>query len=286
MPVIPPIYRESPSHVVHLTKPFRGEPPLKCLVNILKERKISAFNNFGLAREFASNFRRAHPDAKLRTQKTVCFTAVPLHWLPSVCRRRNSEFGLGFTKSWLTHKNGNHVIYAEKDKPLFNAFKALTDEARRSPAARILNLLDSLELDPQNKVLVTRIISNAPVDMSAMGMETIWAITPFVDGPGEYQGRSYRFDWEMEWRVRGSLTFEDDDVELLVMPEKYHDQVRHLKVTGLPDPKLVKVKTPSTRTYKCPIIDPNWEFERIEEEFESVRQELRLADEEDFFDDI
>ena len=56
--------------------------------------------------------------------------------------------------------------------------------------------------------------------------DAVWAITPFVDYPGEYGGSQYRFEWEREWRVPGGLAFSPDDVAFLFIPEDLHAKAR------------------------------------------------------------
>lgn len=39
----------------------------------------------------------------------------------------------------------------------------------------------------------------------APGSEPVWRFTPLIDLPGDYPTGSYRFEWEREWRLPGSL---------------------------------------------------------------------------------
>jgi len=54
----------------------------------------------------------------------------------------------------------------------------------------------------------------------------LWRLTPFIDYPREslpgQAASTYDWRWEREWRVRGSVTFEADDVALLFAPERHH----------------------------------------------------------------
>jgi hypothetical protein len=79
--------------------------------------------------------------------------------------------------------------------------------------------------------------------------DPLWALTLFVDFPGEYGATSYRFEWEREWRVPGSVEFSPDNVAFLFGPEAAHHEM------------LERIGS----NYTGPCIDPLWPDARIQE---------------------
>jgi hypothetical protein len=86
--------------------------------------------------------------------------------------------------------------------------------------------------------------------------DPFWTLTLFVDFPGHYEDVSYRFEWEREWRHAGDLEFDPPDVSFLFVPEIHHSQIR----SELPD-------------YLCPLIDPTWSMERIQDAVAELEEE-------------
>src|SRR5258706_5819179 len=101
-----------------------------------------------------------------RSQQTVCFSEIPLHLVSRVAARRGN-YGIGFTKALLLDRGGGPIWYVERGSPAANAVDTLVTLAQAG--------------DPNVAAHV-------------------WAITPFVDSPGNYANGSYRFEWEREWR--------------------------------------------------------------------------------------
>jgi hypothetical protein len=85
----------------------------------------------------------------------------------------------------------------------------------------------------------------------------IWHLTPLIDFPGEYGQTQYRFEWEREWRVPGGLDFATGDVAFLFVPEEQHGAAR----TFFANPETEHLGP----AYHCPILDPLWPDERIQE---------------------
>ena len=92
--------------------------------------------------------------------------------------------------------------------------------------------------------------------------DPFWKLTPFLDHPGVYNGRPYRFEWEREWRVAGDVHFEPEDVAFLFIPEELHEQARQFFAA-------VKIEH-SGPSYECAYIDAGWPIERIEEALTDV----------------
>ena len=169
--------------------------------------------------------RNNAPD--LTTQFAVCLSEVPLHLLARLAERRSS-YGLGFTKQFILERGGGPIWYVEYESPSHHAIQDLIDTARSSdnPASN-----------------------------------SIWAVTPFIDAPGDYPNGSYRFEWEREWRHVGDLGFETRDVEFLIVPEELHEAAEGFFYRAW--------RENIGPAYFCPIIDPYWDLDRVRETFET-----------------
>ena len=162
------------------------------------------------------------------SQRVVCFSEIPLDMLDRLIERR-SFFGLGFAKEFLVAKGGAPLWYLDKDGDQAPIIRAQIDE---HVAAGV---------DPD---------------------DPFWRLTPFIDNPGNYAGRPYRFEWEREWRVIGDMRFHQDDVAFLFLPEEDHDRARQF---------FVDAEFENTGpAYLCPYIDPRWELDRIQHALRNV----------------
>ncbi len=84
---------------------------------------------------------------------------------------------------------------------------------------------------------------------------SVWAITPFVDAPGDYANSTYRFEWEREWRHVGDLCFSVSHPAFLLMPEHLHGAARCF---------FNEARAENTGPcYDCPFLDPYWDHDRI-----------------------
>jgi hypothetical protein len=90
-------------------------------------------------------------------------------------------------------------------------------------------------------------------------IEHIWDLTPFIDCPGDYPTRPYRFEWEREWRVLGSLSFHEQDAAFLVIPEGLHKAARSFFEDAISEN--------TGPGYLCPYIDPNWTWDQVRAAF-------------------
>lgn len=165
--------------------------------------------------------RRAPPSAV--PQVAVCFSEIPLDLVSRLAGRRG-DYGIGFTKSFLLDHGGGPVWYVEHGGPTATALNELMAIAR----------------------------SGGPTG-------AVWAVTPFVDSPGNYPTGTYRFEWEREWRHVGDLAFGEDDPAFLMIPETLHDAAREFF-----DNARAETIGPS---YACPFLDPHWTREMIEHAF-------------------
>ena len=186
-----------------------------------------ALNNFlsilGNQRLIAKNVfgMKRHP---LNPKKTVCFSEIPPDQLRKMIVRR-SLYGIGFRKSYAAGRGINPIWYVEKDGALYAAIRCLAERAEQN---------------------------------CAVADDPVWSILPFIDAPGIYNDREYRFEWEREWRHVGDFHFLSDDVVFIVMPESEHaitsnflaDMNGPIEESGFPP-------------YNCPYIDPMWDKKRI-----------------------
>jgi hypothetical protein len=144
-------------YAVHFTKGDGTRDAYSVMLEILTSGRLRARGPFGAARGLM---------ALGDTQKTVCFSEVPLDRLDRLVERR-SKYGIAFRQEFLTRKGGARVWYVD-------------DGGEVSATLR-------------------RMVSSRAVP----GMDTgddFWRLTPFVDYPSDAYG--YRFEWEREWSSR------------------------------------------------------------------------------------
>jgi hypothetical protein len=110
---------------------------------------------------------------------SACFTEMPLSELGRL-RDRGKLWGIAFKREFVLNQGGQRVWYVDGNKTPHDALHALKEAAYESR-------------DWKN---------------------SIWDVTPFVDERNP--AKSYAFDWEREWRVIGGLTFELENVSLVI----------------------------------------------------------------------
>jgi len=160
--------------------------------------------------------------------RVVCFSEIPLDMLDRLIERR-SLYGIGFNKGFLVSKGGAPLWYLDKEGDHASIIRAQIEE--RVAAG----------VDPN---------------------DPFWRLMPFIDNPGNYSGRLYRFEWEREWRVIGEMSFQQGDVAFLFLPEEDHDRARQFFAD-------VEVEN-SGPAYFCPYIDARWDMNRIQEALKNV----------------
>jgi hypothetical protein len=207
-------WEDMSNFVVHFTR-WGPQPrtPYNNIMSILGSGRIEARNPFGMVRSAAPD-----PDS----QKTVCFSEIPLHHLSRLTDRRG-PYGVGFTKEFMVARGGGPVFYAYSETPHSQALRDLLEDARTwtNPAG-----------------------------------SPIWRVAPFVEFPGIHSGRSYRFEWEREWRHVGNFDFRPADVAFLVIPEDKHKDARRFFEEARDDN--------TGPAYLCPYIDPGWDRTRVQ----------------------
>ena len=176
-----PAWTDMSDFVSHFTKDYGGKSAYDNMLSILHSKTIQSKNAFGIA-------KNEFPDGA--TQKTVCFSEIPLHKLSRLAKAR-SDYGIVFRKDIVIHRHGNPILYAYKDHPVAAALRQLIKVAKKDPA------------------------------------NPIWTVTPFVDAPGAYPHGNYFFEWEREWRKVGDFKFQTNDVEFLIIPENLHKDAKN-----------------------------------------------------------
>jgi hypothetical protein len=178
-----PDWQDMSEYVVHFTADTDSGSAESNLRTILAAGQLRPGpNRFGAARSL---------DALGDSQRSVCFSEIPLGFLDRLVERR-SRYGIGFRHNLLLAAGGGRVWYLDSDTPVAQAFRRLRQR-------------DIVPWD---------------------GDSPLWELTPFVDFPGEYGDTMYRFEWEREWRVPGNLTFTTEDVAFLLAPEYEHNALR------------------------------------------------------------
>lgn len=124
------------------------------------------------------------------TQRSVCFSEIPLGYLSRLVARRKSSYGIAFRKAFVFAKGGAPVWYVDRGSPV----ELLLSQMRR----------EGLAHRPDYKT------------------HAVWRITPFTDHPFHGEGRQWRFEWEREWRVPLDVQFTDTDVAFLFLEEAVH----------------------------------------------------------------
>lgn len=147
-------------------------------MEILSGGRLKTQRKFGLARDRA-------PEGA--SQEAVCFSEIPPGQWRRLEERRETKYGIGFTKEFILSKGGAPIWYAWKDTAHWRALQAM--------------------------------MSQSAGDNSA----PIWRLTPMIDAPGIYRSAPYIFDWEREWRHIGHFDFEPADVAFLLIPEHLHE---------------------------------------------------------------
>ena len=175
-----PAWNDMSDYIVHMTKDYGGETAGTNLSKILQDAKIEERSTFGLAKD-----RAPDPDS----QKAVCFTEMPLTEIKRIAQRRDSKFGLAFSKPFAVMRGSSPIWYACKD---------------HEPASNI-------------KFLVEEAINRNDKD------NPIFKIAPFIDIPGIYRGNPYLFEWEREWRKQGDYQFISEELVFIIMPEDWHE---------------------------------------------------------------
>ncbi|WP_235738770.1 abortive infection system antitoxin AbiGi family protein [Nocardioides alcanivorans] len=155
------------------------------LTAILKEGQVQAKNPFGAA---------FNVDVLASSQTVACFSEMAALNSVATLADQHGGYGLGFTKAWMQAQGAAPVWYLPRDSAVqtefFNTVRELAFHNRPDPS------------------------------------HPLWRVTPFVDYPRDAAPNEvaapYDWRWEREWRIRGGLHFQPDDIALLFAPESQH----------------------------------------------------------------
>ena len=157
------------------------DPGYWTMMSVLSTGRLKPGGAFGIGRKQAPN-----PEQ----QRVVCFSEIPPgEWL-RLSERRQSAYGIGFSKQFISKRGGGPIWYARNGSAQNKALKKLMKMGAGDPD------------------------------------HPVWQITPMIDAPGVYGWNSYEYEWEREWRHIGDLAFEPRDVAFLFIPEELHAQAR------------------------------------------------------------
>lgn len=165
-------------YLVHFTRGGEGNDDYLSMMGILGSGTLKADKGFGIGRSRAPS---SCP------QETVCLSEIPPGYWSRLEQRRETKYGIGFTKEFILSRGGAPIWYAWRDTDHYRALHEMMSNAKDDPS------------DP------------------------IWRVTPMIDAPGTYRNRPYIFDWEREWRHVGALRFTPADVAFLLIPEDLHE---------------------------------------------------------------
>ncbi|MFH1769082.1 MAG: hypothetical protein ABH833_00250 [Parcubacteria group bacterium] len=165
------------NYIVHFTKGGEDTDDYRTMMSIYSSCALVPQRRFGIGKD------KAPAETE---QRAVCFSEIPPgHW-HRIVERRQTKYGLAFTKEFILSKGGGPIWYAWKDTLHWQTLQDMMRSAADDPTAHI------------------------------------WNLTPLIDAPGEYGRTEYRFDWEREWRHVGRLSFRSEEVAFLLIPEALH----------------------------------------------------------------
>jgi hypothetical protein len=167
--------------VVHFTRGGEGEDDSRNMFSIYWDHVLKPKKAFGVGKEVCPV-----PES----QFAVCFSEIPPGDWARLKERRQTKYGIGFSKSFLISNGAGPIWYVWKVSPLWGVLKDMMRREASNPGA------------------------------------DIWKLTPLIDAPGKYGSREYFFEWEREWRHVGEFAFKPEDVAFLLIPEEFHEDAR------------------------------------------------------------
>lgn len=174
-------WEDMSNYVVHFTKGGNGESGYNTMMSIYSSCVLTPDKKFGIGKS------KAPAETE---QRSVCFSEIPAGQWQRLEERRETKYGLAFTKQYILSRGGGPIWYAWKDTPHWQVLQDMMTSAAGDV--------------------------NAP----------IWKLTAMIDAPGNYGDFHYNFDWEREWRHTGRMTFEPEDVAFLLIPQELHSYAR------------------------------------------------------------
>jgi hypothetical protein len=174
-------WEDMSEYLVHFTKAGNENDDYRTMLSIYWQQKLIPKNAFGIGRKISP---------ELTSQRAVCFSEIPPGQWCRLSERRETKYGIAFTKSFVINRGGGPIWYAWKGTQHWQILQKIMRENSEDPSA------------------------------------PIWKLTPLIDAPGEYFGKPYFFDWEREWRFVGEFSFGSEDVAFLIIPEELHEAAK------------------------------------------------------------
>jgi hypothetical protein len=213
--------------VVHLTRDKDGTAAGDRLRSIIETRRCVAESPFGWA-----TTQDDPVDAARQSQRAVCFTETPLEHIYMQMREIHGRqvqlmpYGLAFTKMRARRLRINPIMYVDQT----------------SVPGEFVNWELSAALND---------LRQHAVESGDFHSHPAAKVLPFCEPMGTWPEGQREFWWEREWRHRGHLDFEYEDVALWLCPEDEIDAfAEHLLANGVQPPNLH-------------VIDPRWGLEHI-----------------------
>lgn len=159
-------------------------------------------------------------EALAESQRVVCLSEIPLDHLSRLADKHGT-YGIAFRKTAMRDCGATPVWYLERGSSVQKHFFEMVREAAYRGQPDLTHAL--------------------------------WQVTPFIDYPGVYGDREFKWEWEREWRVLGDLRFEPEAVPFVFAPQSEHDEVQRRWRRLL-----------STRSVPV-LLDTQWPFVLIQE---------------------
>ncbi|TLD40637.1 MAG: hypothetical protein JETT_3100 [Candidatus Jettenia ecosi] len=230
--------------LVHLTRDYKKECALFNLISILKNKAIFAKNAHCLVMHKINNMRFSN---LLKSKfNTVCFTETPLPQIRQLVLENEGRkiqlrpYGLVFGKDNLFNKGASPAQYINAKGTSISKF--------------LLDQFDSIF----KGITTLKKLKKAKAEHYE-NIVHYYSLINVVEDKND-------FLWEREWRHHGNFTFNYYDVVAIVAtdPEGFEKMVQK---------KLSKTK--HNHIKKIPIIDPDWTYEELLENFAiNIRKKL------------
>ncbi len=222
-------------YLVHLTRDYKGASAQSNLVSMLRSRKIKARNAHCLFQPRIENI--GFSGVLKRQFNTVCFTEAPLHQLRYLAQEiagrkiQLKPFGLVFWKHYLLDLGANPAVY-------------INTRAKGLREFLLSEFATHFEDSRQYKDFKKSYGSEADSIIRYYSLVNI--ISERID-----------FSWEREWRLKGHLNFDFDQLVAIIVPDPGRFRRRTLKQFGLKLRKEIR---------RIPAISPDWNYEQLVEE--------------------
>ena len=160
------------------------------------------------------------------TPGITCFADIPINDL-SLHMEKYSNFGLAFKKDFLVKKGANPVHYIATNGMIREADGEPTNQNRedyfKTNIEQYISLISQIKkMIEKNEHMVNRLAM-----FDSFLMKQIFAyLKPFDASKTDADEENYYL--EREWRIVGDVKFTLDDINRILIPEKYGKQLREV----------------------------------------------------------